>query len=245
MAQYARFPMKYLNITQKWGSGTHTYGYPIDIAGKDTGIDNAYAPFNCVVKKIWPNGNTVWFESTSKVKYANGVYDYATFSMTHDNAVADMKVGRKFKQGQVIYQEGTAGQATGNHIHFEVARGKFTGTGWYQAPNGQWVINNPYRPDKMLFITEKTVIKQTLGLKFKKEKHMLTVKMANIIMRFHRGKSATKAQRDKFVGKVTADQFEKLVAGNKEQVAYHEKLAKQGRLDMVNHLPLNLRNILK
>ena len=174
MSQSALFPTKYVNLTQKWGGGTHRYGYPIDVAGKDTGIDNFYAPFDGVVKKIWENGHTVWLESTSKVKYADGTTDYATLSFTHDNKITDLKVGQVIKQGQVFYQEGTAGIATGNHVHLECSKGKFTGTGWYQAPNGQWVINNPYRPDKMLWLKSSNVVMNTLGLTFKEEEVKIT-----------------------------------------------------------------------
>lgn len=77
------------------------------------------------------------------------------------------------------------------------------------------------------------------------EEEMLSAHMADIIVRFYRGTSATKTHNEKYVGKVTADHFAKLIAGNKSQVAAHEKLAKAGKLDMVNHLPANLRRILK
>lgn len=165
--------MTYLNITQKWGGGTHRYGYPIDNAGKNIFIDNCYAPFDGVIKKIYNNGNSVWLESSSKVTYANGVVDYAVFMATHDNNVSDLKVGQRIKQGQVFYQEGTAGKATGNHVHIECGKGKFLGTGWYQAPNGQWVINNPVKPTDLFFLTDKNVVIQTLGLKFKYEEKFM------------------------------------------------------------------------
>ena len=74
---------------------------------------------------------------------------------------------------------------------------------------------------------------------------MLTKHMANVIVRFHRGTSANKTHIKKYVGKVTTDKFERLVASNKDQVKAHENLARKGRLDMVNHLPANLRRILK
>lgn len=163
----AIFPMKYVNITQKWGSGTHTYGYPIDNAGKDRGIDNVYAPFDGIVRKKWANGNSVWLESLEPVLWANGRTDYAVFMCTHDNNISDLTVGQRIKQGQVFYQEGTAGQATGNHVHMECGKGKYSPNGWYQAANGQWVVDNPVKPTDLFVLTPDNVIINTLGLTFK------------------------------------------------------------------------------
>jgi len=156
------FPMKYLNITQGHRGGTHKAGFPIDIAGKDTGIDDVFAPFDGMIKKMYePNkahlGHTVWLESLAPVTYADGTVDFATIMLTHDNAVTDLRVGQIVKQGQVFYQEGTAGFATGNHVHLEVARGKMAGIGWQQV-NGSWIITNPYEPHKMFFLSDTIII---------------------------------------------------------------------------------------
>jgi len=156
------FPMKYLNITQGHRGGTHKAGFPIDIAGKDTGIDDVFAPFDGMINKIFePNnsalGHTVWLESLAPVTYADGTVDFATVMLTHDNAVTDLRVGQIVKQGQVFYQEGTAGFATGNHVHLEVARGKMAGLGWQQV-NGSWIITNPYEPHKMFFLSDTIII---------------------------------------------------------------------------------------
>ena len=176
MTQRAIFPMKYINITQKWGGGTHTYGYPIDNAGKDTRIDEVFAPFDGVIKKIYKNGNTVWLESLEPVEFANGVKDYAVVSFTHDDDVSDLEVGQVVRQGQVFYAEGTAGQATGNHVHIECGRGKFKGSGWYQAQNGQWVINDPVKPPDMFVATKDNVVINSMSINFSKEEDMPTIK---------------------------------------------------------------------
>lgn len=167
MAQIAKFPMKYLNVTQGWGSGTHSGSYAIDLAGKDLGKDNVFAPFDCRVKKIWNNGHTVWIESLEKVKWANGTYAKATMSFTHDNWVADLRVGQVIRQGQVFYQEGTAGNATGNHVHMECAKGSFVGTGWFLNRYGWWTINNKVKPNDLLFLTN-TIVKNAGGIKWRK-----------------------------------------------------------------------------
>lgn len=161
------FPMQNLNITQKYGIGTHKQGFPIDNAGRDTGIESAFAPFDGVIKKVWVNGNSVWLESLEPVEYADGTKDYAVVMLTHDNDIRDLPVGKIIRQGEIFYQEGTAGNATGNHIHLEIGRGRFSGTGW-QAIHNQWTINNAYRPENAFFIQDSTNVINTAGLNFKK-----------------------------------------------------------------------------
>lgn len=151
----AVFMMDYLNITQKANNEfSHKGDKAIDIAGKDGGIDNFKAPFTGVIKKIYEEDNTVWLESKDKVRYADGTIDYMTIFTTHDNDISNLKVGNTIKQGEIYYQEGARGKATGNHIHLAVGKGKFTGSGWYQNKYGVWVINNQYDVHKALFLLD-------------------------------------------------------------------------------------------
>lgn len=168
MTQKALFPMQYLNITQGYGVGTHKGTYAIDNAGRDTGIDNVFAPFDCKIKKIWNNGNTVWVESLQPVQWADGKVSKATMSFTHDNSVSNLRVGQVVKQGQVFYQEGTAGYATGNHVHIECAKGTFVGTGWFLNKYRFWTINNAVKPETLLSLALDTKVLNAGGLKWKR-----------------------------------------------------------------------------
>lgn len=162
------YPSKVIRITQKHGVGTHKNNYAVDEAGIDGGISNLIAPFTGVVKKIYTSdANEVWLESSNKVEYADGTIDYMTIMLAHDNDVSNLWVGKVIKQGEVFYQEGTKGQATGNHVHFECAKGKFTGTGWYND-GVAWAINNGKRADQCLWIDDTYTIKDTKGYTFKK-----------------------------------------------------------------------------
>ncbi len=156
--EYSVFPMEYLNVTQGYGSGTHRGTYAIDIAGKDKGIDNLFAPFTGVVKKIWPNGNTVWLESLGDVETPSGYVGSLLLMVTHDNYVSDLRVGQIINQGVNFYQEGTAGQATGNHAHLEIAKGVFTKTGWYQNAYGYWTLYNSVPPQELLYLSGTHII---------------------------------------------------------------------------------------
>jgi LysM repeat protein len=165
----ALFPMKYLNISQGInGSYSHKGTMKIDITGSGTGIDNAYAPYTGVIKKIdTKDANQVWFESLNPVKYADGTEDYMTIIFAHDNDVSNLYVGKVINQGDIFYQEGTAGNATGNHIQLDVGKGKYVDNGWYQNDVGQWVIYNEIDPTKALWVKNDTVIINNGGYTWK------------------------------------------------------------------------------
>ena len=149
--QRAYFPMKYLNVTQGYGekSSTHKLSYAIDFGGKDSGKDSVYAPFDCRVSKVYKPSNTnisattIWLTSTRKVLCSNGYYGYLTMSITHPIEIMNMNVGMRFKQGDYLFREGSTGNATGNHIHLELATGTYAN--WVRRTNGtysEYVISN-------------------------------------------------------------------------------------------------------
>ena len=159
--------MDYLNITQSGnGSFSHRGDEAIDIAGKDSNIDNLKAPFTGTIKKIYTNGNAVWLQSNDKVLYADGTVDYMTVLTIHDNDISNLKVGQIIKQGEIYYNEGTKGNATGNHIHIAVGKGKFSGSGWYKNSSGNWCINNQINISKALFILDTCKIINSSNYKF-------------------------------------------------------------------------------
>ena len=165
----AMYPMKDIRITQKHGEGTHKSCFAVDDAGIDGGISNVYAPFTGVIKKIYTaDANEVWLESINKVEYPDGTKDYMTIMFCHDNSVTSLYVGKVINQGEVFYQEGTKGNATGNHLHFECAKGKFTKSGWYEDASGYWSIINGKLATDCLWIDDSYDIKNTRGYTFKK-----------------------------------------------------------------------------
>lgn len=152
------FPMQYLNITQGDDVGTHRGTYAIDNAGIDSGIDPVFAPVTMkhVARDSARNGNAAFFESTNKVLLADGTTNYITMMFIHDNDISDYKVGQIFAQGAEFGDEGTAGQATGNHCHMEFAKGKFTrmydqnAYGVYHLPNNMPVEKACYFNDTII-----------------------------------------------------------------------------------------------
>ncbi|MBE6139277.1 MAG: M23 family metallopeptidase [Firmicutes bacterium] len=187
----AIFGMETLNVTQGMNNSfSHKGTLAIDIAGKDGGIESIKAPFTGVIKRIY-KGYVVWLESLNKVKYADGTEDYMTVVLMHDNDTTDLKVGQTIKQGQIFYQEGTTGYATGNHIHLACGKGKYTGNGWYENSYGNWCINNQYDITKALFILESCKIKNTGGYNWVKTSSYTYEKPATNIskLKYNKGDS--------------------------------------------------------
>ena len=106
--------------------------------------------------------NGVWIQSTDKVRYADGSYDYMTVLFMHDNDISDLTVGRVLTQGEYFYQSGTMGNSSGAHIHVAVFRGAYsddmTGTGF-----GSGNVN----VEDALFVRDDTTIRNDYGLRWR------------------------------------------------------------------------------
>lgn len=185
MKNYLIYPTKIMSITQNYSdnfshkpnsTGKPIYDYPIDENCGSTGRDYFYCPCDeIVIKRIYGVGssgaNTIWLQSTSKVVFANGEEDYCTILVTHpnDDTLKSLKVGQTFKRKKKMFLEGKDGNATGNHFHISVSKGKFVYSGWKKNNLGAWCITGkPIKPEEAFFIDrEFTTIKKTAGLKFK------------------------------------------------------------------------------
>ena len=163
------YPSPYMRITQGYMVGTHKDSYAIDDAGSDTGIDFIVAPFTGVIRKIYTSdANEVWLESSEPVIYPDGTVDYMTMMFAHDNDVSNLFVGKVINRGERFYEEGTKGNATGNNVHMECGRGKFTGSGWHQNSAGYWSINNGKNPTECLWIDDSITVLNSNGYTFKR-----------------------------------------------------------------------------
>lgn len=147
--QYAIFPMRTINISQRFHSGHKAW----DLAGEDTGIDYWYAPCRVKVLAIFPiktTGfyNTVLFGSCdesgnpAEVMCEDGIARVLTFGCTHMNTTNTfgLAAGKIYESGEVCYCEGNTGLGSkGNHVHMDVAEG------WHYQKvkqDGQWLLPN-------------------------------------------------------------------------------------------------------
>lgn len=185
MKNYLTYPCKVMRITQNYTGTTshlpHSTGrpkdYPWDEGGKDSGRDGFYCPCDELkIVKIYGVGNggtnTIWVESTSKVHFADGTADYVCGHIVHpnDSDIKHLKVGQKFKRGQLICHEGIDG-ATGNHLHISFGKGKIKDSGWDKNSKGKWVLtttHGAYKPEELFFVDKSfTTIKSSKGIIFK------------------------------------------------------------------------------
>lgn len=184
MKNYLTYPCKTMSITQgyvgNYSHEPHTNGTPKDYPWDEACGTTARSPMYCpcdemVIKRIYTSGaNTIWLESTTKVNLADGSYDYVTLLVTHpnDSDIKKLSKGKKFKRGELICHEGTDGNATGNHFHFAVGKGKILGNGWMKNTKGKWVLTTTggaKKPETMFYIDPEftTTIVKTQGIKFK------------------------------------------------------------------------------
>lgn len=143
--QNVLIPMENFNCTQGDFEGNHPF-YACDMAGKDTGQELAFFPFDAICKATnHSDGNAVWYQSVNPVRFADGTINFATIMILHDNDLDGVVVGKIYKQGTQMAREGSKmGNkigSCGNHLHFEIAKGNFStqyarNTKGYYLPNG-------------------------------------------------------------------------------------------------------------
>lgn len=183
MKNYLTYPCEVMSVTQgytgNYSHGPHNTGSPKDYPWDEACGTTARSPMYCpcdemIIKRIYTTGsNTIWLESTSKVLLADGTEEFVTLMVTHpnDSDIKRLKEGQKFKRDELICYEGTDGNATGNHFHFAVGKGKIKGNGWVQNSKGKWVLTTEkgsQKPETMFFIDKKfTTVKKTGGINLK------------------------------------------------------------------------------
>ncbi len=165
--QYAMYPNPVMNITQTInGYYSHRGTNAIDDAQADTGISNGYAPCDlvCVATDYGDAyGNAMFWQSTAPVMTRSHGQQYITMMVIHDDT-ADAYVGLTVSQGQQLFSEGTAGNATGNHNHIEVALGQWTGV-HYVASGGStawgttvWMLPGNINPAEVFFVDDTNIV---------------------------------------------------------------------------------------
>lgn len=159
------FPLEYIYISQgENGQYSHQGTLNIDFLGWGANgrVLHApiYAPCSCsCVAVITGIDNGRVFQSSTPVHTPRGL-EIVTFMFFHDNNPI-ASVGDTFTQGDLIGHTGTAGNVTGDHMHFNTANGIYAG-GHRVPPANQWeLINSEHIYD--ICYDNNTVIVEGLG----------------------------------------------------------------------------------
>ena len=144
-------PFTDMYITQgSLGSFSHQGIYANDVRGRVAGIRYPYyAPCTSKCIKTYPETGQVMWQSTNKVRFANGRIDYATYMTAHDNTM-DAAPGLIVQQGDQLGNMGNKGNTTGVHCHIEVSQSN--DTTWTKNQYGIYHFNNEYDLDDCYFV---------------------------------------------------------------------------------------------
>lgn len=171
-AQLSVYFMEVMGISQGMFAGfSHRMRQAIDDAGRGAGIDSAFAPFD--LKVVWKKQNGsktgILVTNTRRILTPIGFFDpfQVNILLWHDNNTSDLWVGKEIKQGTRFYEEGTADNATGNHIHFMVSFKKYDGKyPLYQTLVRNWALKNQASPVDLFFVND-TVRRNDKGYDWK------------------------------------------------------------------------------
>lgn len=153
------FPLEYMNISQgENGQYSHQGTLNIDFVG--WGANGRilqcpyYAPISCTCVAGGGVDNWRVFTSNDLVHLANGNLSYITWVQMHDNNPPS--VGDTFNQGDLIGHTGTAGNVTGDHVHFNFALGTYAG--WETVSSGQTQLKNSMHMYDACYINDTVII---------------------------------------------------------------------------------------
>lgn len=156
------FPLEYMNASQEEGGGySHAGTLQMDFLGWDANgrVLNCpyYAPCSCkCVATTDSSANNRVFQSINQVHLADGTLGYVTFEVAHD-LFPVVGVGSILNQGDLMGHTGTAGNVTGDHVHFQCARGTYAG--WEQVPpNNNWQLKNEMHIYDACYVNDTTII---------------------------------------------------------------------------------------
>lgn len=168
------FGMKTIAISQlPGGSYSHPNG-ALDMVGSDSSIDFWFAQgYWKAIAGPWGNGTYFFMSCDAKgapaaVHCADGKDRIVTLALTHSaRQYVRTTVGKVYGTGTPMYEEGTVGKATGNHIHVEVADGIRTGKSW-DAKLGVYRMEGELNPLEVIAVLRTfSTVKETLGAKLK------------------------------------------------------------------------------
>jgi len=122
--QNAWFPIDVVKLNQlAYGGYSHSQQNAIDCVGKTTKA-YAFAPYDGKVVAVDEGWGAIWYESTNKVLYADGTFDYMTMLILHSSSDLKELKGQSYSQGEKFCKVGNVGPSgTAIHFHIEIIKG--------------------------------------------------------------------------------------------------------------------------
>lgn len=153
------FPLEYLYMSQgEGGDYSHLGTLAIDFLG--WGSNGRvyqcpyYAPCSCRCIASTESANRIW-QSVDEVNLADGSTSIVTWVQAHDNN--PLPIGTVLSQGDLLGHTGTAGQVTGDHVHFNFAKGSYAN--WEQVPpNNNWQLRNSIHIYNACYVNDTYII---------------------------------------------------------------------------------------
>lgn len=153
------FPLEYLYMSQdEGGDYSHAGTLSMDFLGWNSNGRvyqcPYYAPVSCTCIASTESANRIW-QSNDVVHLADGTLDYVTWVVAHDNNPPS--VGTVLQQGDLMGHTGTAGYVTGDHLHLNVAKGRYAN--WEQVPpNNNWQLRNSIHIYNGCYVNDTTIV---------------------------------------------------------------------------------------
>lgn len=156
------FPLEYMNASQEEGGGySHAGTLQMDFLGWNANGRVYRCPYyapcscRCVATTDAAAHNRIW-QSTNMVHLADGTLGFVTFEVAHDD-LPPYNVGATVTQGTLIGRTGTSGFVSGDHVHFQCARGTYAG--WEQVPpNNNWQLRNEMHIYDACYVNDTVII---------------------------------------------------------------------------------------
>lgn len=153
--------MRTINVTQLPGGDFSHPNQAMDLAGEDAGIDYWWAMGRWKVVGFFGFAGSILFThvdpegNPEPVWCADGIQRIVTLALTHSGNyyVKRPEIGRIYENLVPMYEEGSEGYATGNHIHLEVAAGVHT-TKIFDDQLKVWRMPNELNPVRTIFINQ-------------------------------------------------------------------------------------------
>lgn len=156
--QVLLFPLQYLYISQdEYGSYSHSGTLNIDFLGWGPNGRVMKCPYfaPCDLVCVYRSDSAYYniWNSTKEVLCADGVKRYICLMNIHGNML--FNVGTIKKQGEQIGVTGSYGQATGDHLHLNIAEGHYEGQ---EQISGNWTLKNSIHIYNACYVNDTIIV---------------------------------------------------------------------------------------